>query len=60
MSRMDFVYRYGGPKGFDEQWVAVSGYKWVRTNELFPTRWYGEFDSTRPDRLLPHSHHGEK
>ncbi|KAK7748490.1 hypothetical protein SLS62_008530 [Diatrype stigma] len=59
MTRMDFIYKYGGPQGPHEQRVAAGGYKWVRTNELFPTQAHRKIDFARPDRLLPHSHHGE-
>ncbi len=55
---MYFAYANGGPQGAHEQRVADGGYKWVRTNQLFPTREDRAIDFGRPDRLLTHSHHG--
>ncbi|KAI1343581.1 hypothetical protein F5Y15DRAFT_370480 [Xylariaceae sp. FL0016] len=54
MFRLQYIS--GNPLGDHERRLLNAGYRWVRTNEIQATK---RNPSKIPDRLEPHSHHGE-
>ncbi|KAI1079194.1 hypothetical protein F5B20DRAFT_581616 [Whalleya microplaca] len=56
---MEFKYVRGRPATRPEQDAVAAGWKWVRTNTIVATLHHKDINFANPDRLLPHSHHGE-